>query len=361
MKKHILLTLVLASLLSCIKTIDFDDEGFANMVVVNSIIWPDSAFSATLLKSSSILEDRHVSELAAGTVDLYENGTLISHLGPASGLIRDPGIKPKAGNTYRIVVTANGQQVEAETTIPLQADVVSVDTTNYKGNGLNHIYFKIKIKDAEGDDYYRLVIVHENLVKYPAQNENDTTRYFLHTYHEAMATDDPVFKSVYNNFGDEFIDNGPENDSYIFPDTYFQGKEHTLQFYTSGLYANPANPNLGGGYGGVYEGGYGGLENNPNDSIYKNGPQQIYDRSTIYIQHLSKDLYNYLKYIKLYFHYHDNPFSEPVPVYSNVKNGTGIFAGFNDDTRFTFEKIYIPFSMDTITVEKDNYSNYYGY
>lgn len=341
MNRSIYFALMLVTLLSCTKTIDFDDEEQAHLVVVNSMFSPNQMFSVLLNQSTSILINGHINPKIEGTMDLYEDGTLIRQFPSQLGGFLYSDVEPKAGKTYRIVVSAIGQQVEAETIIPLQADVISVDTTEYKGNGLNHIYFNVKMKDAEGDDYYRLVIVHENLVKFPAQNENDTTRYFLYTNQEAIGTEDPVFKSVYNNFGDEIIDYGPENDYYIFPDTYFQGKEYTLQFYISSHYRDPANP--GGGYGGGY--------NNPNDSNYENRPQQIYDRSTIHIQHLSKDLYNYMKYIKLYDQYHDNPFSEPVAVYSNVKNGAGIFAGFNDDAKFIYEDTYIPYSMDTIKVD----------
>ncbi|MGE5395011.1 MAG: DUF4249 family protein, partial [Candidatus Saccharibacteria bacterium] len=85
----------------------------------------------------------------------------------------------------------------------------------------------------------------------------------------------------------------------------------------------------------------------------------IYNRFTLHVQRISKDLYNYLKYLELYDYYHENPIAEPVPVYSNVKNGAGIFAGFNDDAKYTFEKIYIPFSKDTIKI--DNTSNGGGY
>lgn len=350
MKRFIFLLLMLVTLFSCTKTIDFEDEELAHLAVVNSIIWPDQSFSVMLNQSTSILTNEQTNRTLEGTMDLFEDGTLIRQLTSQSGVFSADDIYPRAGKNYRMVISTNGQQVEAETTIPPKADIVSVDTTNYNGNGLNHIYFKIKINDAEGDDYYRLVLVNENLVMFPAQNENDTTRYLHYTNQGAIGTDDPVFKSVYNNFGDEIIDYGPENDYFIFPDTYFQGKEYTLQFYISGHYINPFNPNPGSEYGGGY--------NNPNDSINKNGPQQIYGRSTIHVQHLSKDFYNYLKYLKLYHQYHDNPFSEPVAVYSNVKNGAGIFAGFNDDVKLKFENTSQPYSMDTIMVQE---SNQFGY
>ena len=349
MKQIIYFSLMLVTFLSCTKTIDFDDQELAHLVVVNSMIGTDRTFSLALTQSTSILTDGQNYRYMEGTMDLYEDGTLLRQFPSQSGGFSAPDIQPKAGKNYRIVVTADGKQVEAETTIPLQTEVISMDTmstkTEYNSKIIN---FKLKIKDPEGENYYRLVIVHEMLTMYPKEMGNDTIRYLQNTSYDRVVTDDPVFKSVYNNFGDEIIDYGPENDYYIFPDSYFQGKEYTLQFQ-SYQYMNPANPNTGGGYG------------NPNNPDPATGPQRIFDRMTIHIQHLSKDIYTYMKYLKLYDNYHDNPFSEPVAVYSNINNGAGIFAGFNDEAKFIYEDTYIPYSMDTIKIEYNQYGYSYGY
>ena len=348
MKRIVFFTLMLATLLSCTKTIDFDNEELAHLVVVNSMIGTDHTFSALLTQSTSILTDGQTNPPLEGTMDLYEDGTLLRQFPSQRGGFSAFDIQPEAGKNYRMVISANGQQVEAETNIPLQTEVVSIDTmsTKTKFNSIITNY-KLKIKDAVGEDYYRLFIVHEMLTMIP--KENDTIRYLPYINYDRVQSEDPVFKSVYNNFGDELIDFGPENDYAIFPDTYFQGKEYTLQFTTYSYYRNPANPNFGGG-------GYG----NPNNPDPASGPQKIFDRTTIHIQHLSKDLYTYLKYLELYTYYSSNPFSEPVAVYSNVKNGVGIFAGFNDEAKFIYEDTYIPYSMDTIKVEEvQGYS--YGY
>lgn len=336
MKRIIFFSLMLVTILSCNKTIDFDDQELAHLVVVNSMIGTDKTFSALLTQSTSILTDGQPNPPLEGTMDLYEDGTLIRQFPSQRGGFSASDIQPKAGKNYRMVISSNGRQVETETTIPTRTDVVSIDTMSTI-NEFNSkiITYKLKIKDAAGEDFYRLVIDQDALVKFPAEKgNNDTTRYYLYKIQNQILSDDPVFKSVYNNFGDEIIDYGPENDYSIFPDTYFQGKEYTLQFKTFFYHRNPANPNPA------------------------SGPQTIFDRTTIHIQHLSKDLYTYVKYFKLYQNYHSNPFSEPVAVYSNVKNGAGIFAGFNDETKIIYEDTYIPYSMDTIKVEKDPYSGY---
>jgi len=346
MKRYPIIILLLATIFSCTKTLDFDEANNESQFVLNSIIWPDSVFAASISKSTSILMDKQVGQITGGTLDLYEDGTLLTQITSPTGQFYASGIKPKAGKSYRIVVNSNGKQLEAETTIPDQAEILSIDTSSVKDEyGYKRINYKVKIKDPIGDDYYRIVVMNETLSKmtFIDSEKKKTTAYYLQNMQYSILSDDPVFNSVYNNMGEDIIDMGPENDYNIFPDDYFKGKEYSVQFQISPY---------GYGYYNPYSSGSVYNPNSPNNTIF--------ERNTIHIQKLSKDLYNYLKYLKLYNHYHDNPFSEPVPVYSNVKNGTGIFAGFNDNTVSHFEKVYIPFSMDTIKVE-EQYGGYnYG-
>ncbi|MGE5393642.1 MAG: DUF4249 family protein, partial [Candidatus Saccharibacteria bacterium] len=286
MKKYIILSLVLVSLLSCIKTIDFNDEEYANQIIVNSIIWPDSAFQASLSKSTSILENDYgpVNQIHDGTMDVFENDQLLAHLSSSTGKFRAAEIKPKAGNTYRVVATSQGKQISAETTIPLKTEVVSLDTSVVKNGGAqNTMYFNLKIKDTPGEDYYRIVLEYEYLTLY-RYNQTRTYRLFKNIQWGKLS-EDPVFKSVYSNSGEEILDMAPENRYNIFPDDIFNGKERSMQvkatFYS---YANdPSNPQL-----------------------YSN-QLTIYNRFTLHVQRISKDLYNYLKYLELYDYYHENP------------------------------------------------------
>lgn len=340
MKKYILFILMIVSILACTKTLDFDDEGLANKLVFNGIIQTGDSFKANLSRSSSILSETGfgIPPMSAnGTIQLYENGTLLSTVS-SLGQFSFADIKPKAGASYRIVVNTENEMIEAQTTIPNKVEVISVDTTSVKSNNLIFTFINLRIKDPEGDDYYRIVSMRET-ISYIQDNKG--VRKYHRAYNQFLiASDDPVFKSVYNNFGDEIID-GPDNEYSIFPDDYFNGKEVSVKFRTNpSYYGDPSNPGMHG-YG------------------YGYGTTQIYERNEIHVQKLSKDLYNYLKYLKLYNFYHDNPFAEPVPIYSNVKNGIGIFAGYNDETKLQYEKKLIPFSMDTIKIEEGGYS--YGY
>ena len=338
MKKILYLSALILTLVSCNKTLDFDDDGYANQIVVNSTISNNSYFVSYISKSRSILTRNQSATPVEGSMELFEDGKLIRQFPTQLGAFSATDITTKAGKTYRMVITAEGKKLEAETMIPNKVELLSVDTASVKeNNNLRNIIINLRIKDPEGDDYYRIIYMRET-ISYVQDNEG-VRKYYKSYNQSGIVSDDPVFKSVYNNFGDEVID-GPGNEYSIFPDDYFNGKEFSVKFRTNPEYNNFYYP----GYGGSY--GYG-------------ASKLIYERNEIQIQKLSKDLYNYLKYLKLYNFYHDNPFAEPVPVYSNVKNGIGIFAGFNNEVKLEYEKKLIPFSMDTIKIEEGGYS--YGY
>ena len=343
MKKYILFILMVVSILACTKTLDFDDEGLANKLVFNGIIQTGDSFTSNLSRSSSILSETGfgIPPMSAyGTIQLYENGTLLSTASSPFGQFSLTDIKPKAGASYRVVVNSENETIEAQTTIPEKANVLSVDTTSVKSNNnLRSTILNLRIKDPEGEDYYRIIYMRET-ISY-LQDNKGVRKYYRNYSQYGIGSDDPVFKSVYNNFGDEIID-GPDNEYSIFPDTYFNGKEYSMKL----SYYENLSSYSGYGYG--------------NSSVVY-GTKQIYERNEIHVQKLSKNLYNYLKYLKLYNFYHDNPFAEPVPIYSNVKNGIGIFAGFNDEVKLQYEKKLIPFSMDTIKIEENGYNNGGGY
>ncbi len=339
MKKYIFLSLLSLAAWACTKTIEFDDKGVGNLIVLNSIIYPDSCISGRISQSTSILKDNRFGSFIDSRVELYENGNKVGQMDPLFGYFRFADIKPQTGKNYRIVVTSGGKQVEAETTIPEKAEIVSVDTVSARNEWGMFVDCKMKIKDATDEDFYRLVFSDESLMMSYNKNDSVKRRYYINKSQYSVNSDDPVFKSLYSNFGGDVIDMGPGNQFAIFPDDYFQGKEYSIQVPTVSFnpnnYYNPANPSL----------------------IYYT--KQIYYRRAIHIQKLSKGYYNYMKYLQLYNFYRDNPISEPVPVYSNVVGGAGIFGSFNDEARFTLEKIYIPFSMDTIKVEPQQQNGYY--
>jgi len=66
---------------------------------------------------------------------------------------------------------------------------------------------------------------------------------------------------------------------------------------------------------------------------YKDFNDNIEDRSVYYIRFytVSKEFYQYYISLSKHLNAQDEFFMEPVQVYSNIKNGFGIFAGYSID------------------------------
>ncbi len=333
MKRYLIPIIAISTILfvSCTKVIDFEEADTEQQIVVNGILSPDSTFVVMLTKSRSILEEAKYQVVADAQVILFEDGTEIGQAYEDRGYYVIPTFTPQSGKSYRLNIKANGKELNAETAVPVPVEVTKTDTTTIENEwGGKTMELKVTFQDSPENDYYRIIVFREQLLS--ARNEHGATVYYRFRQPDYINLDDPVFKSLYSNFEYGDVETGPDNDYAIFSDELINGKEYTLRFE-----ANFSSSN--GNYG------------------------MIYEKYIVHFQKLSGDLFNHLKYVNLYDYYHDDPFSEPVPVYSNIKNGAGIFAGFNDDQKLVFEEIHQPYSMDTIQVEEGyGYGGYYyGY
>lgn len=330
MKKYLIPIITLSTIffVSCTKVINFEEADTEQQIVVNGIISPDSTFVVMLTKSRSILEEAIYNAVADAQVILFEDGTEIGQAYREGGYYVIPTFTPQSGKSYQLNIKAEGKELSAETTVPVPVEITKTDTTTIENQwGGKTMELRITFRDSPGNDYYRIITFREQLLS--AKNEHGATTYYRSRQPGYTNLDDPVFKSLYSSFGGGELESGPDNDYAIFSDELINGKEYTLRF-----------------------------EANFTTSQYSSGV--IYEKYEVYFQKLSDNLFKHLKYINLYDYYHDDPFSEPVPVYSNIKNGAGIFAGFNDGQKLVFEKVHQPYSMDTIKVE-EGYGGGYGH
>ncbi len=218
-------------------------------------------------------------------VKLYENNILVDSFSfDINGGYRCPFINYKPGSKYKITASAPSfASVETEDECPGNMDIVKSEfTKNAKtilvpdyGN-VAQLYdeFKITFKNSiDKKDYYKIEV---------STNNNQWWTYIL--------------------TNDIDIDKGENQDilssgitvlygAFTMTDINFNGKEKTLTFYAPSSATNQI------------------------DSLWN-----------ISISHLSENFYKFEKTRQLYNQNEGNPFAEPVQVFSNVKNGVGIFA-----------------------------------
>ena len=312
-------------LAACEKEIEFDGEMVEPMIVVNSLITPDSVISVHLSKSKFFLSNKGGFDVVDNAeVSIYINRDFKEHLTFIEKGLYKGTIKPMVGDTIRIVAKVAGME-EVESTIMMQspAIILRVDTTNiikYKNeeyvNGELTAYtinadceVKLRIKDnSEEQNYYRLSVKKRQQTTFdgvPSVYEYDM--YF------ALEGVDTQTGSIFNLFSDD----GDTKYQHLITDELFNGKEFIFRFKVEGLYYRERVPGVS----------------------YEENPRFSREESFIInLQTISRGMYLYLKSKESADNVFGNIFAEPVQIYNNITNGIGIFGAYtNNQVPFKFE------------------------
>lgn len=264
---------------SCEKYLDFEGEYKTPKIVINSKITPDSTFKVHISRSLNIVDNGQLSAISNATVtllDAYDNAieTLVYD---ADGFYLGAN-SPAANQTYKIRVSApDYTDVSANTFIPNIVTILSVDTSSYVNtDGDTLMKLKIVFSDNGANaDYYQIRL---------GYGLNFSGQFY---YNPVTLTSNDVSLGLEQN---EFVDFAS------FTDELFNGSTKTLEI-----------------------------------SCYNYS--SYYDFLQINIITASKDIYLYDKTLATFSNTNGSFFAEPVQVYTNVKNGFGIFGGYQT-TRF---------------------------
>lgn len=319
--KYVFLGLcILITILSCTKEISIDIPKRKPQLVIESTLVPYSSNSKSLgvkvTSTRSIFNSSTVEPITDAIVLLYKNGVFMDTLvydssnyakfypcgfGPMQG--------PLAGEVYRIKVSSEGfNSVEAETVIPEKVSIEDVSINRigfFDDSGLVYSNLKIIFTDPpEKENYYEIVVT-------TIGNEYKTENYHSLTSHEPFIVSEPHYPDVTRIdlknpirllFNDKtFSDQRIELDCYYFANQIIGG-EHIL---TSVILA-------------------------------------------VQLRNVSKEYYLFQTTL-LHSCYNSEAdilygLGEPLNVISNITNGHGIFAGFNNDIHYI--------SLDTLTVRR---------
>jgi hypothetical protein len=214
-----------------------------------------------------------------------------------NGYYRHEGFFPQKGNEYKITASYDGYNtVEAKTGIPDEVPIISFDTssviTYYEYGSDMEIHANIKYKDPpDVKNFY--------LLDCRVRNKSPEGEYFW--YDNGLWIPETSQMLFDNDYGD-----------ILWSDEYSDGKEVTLDVGFMNLYIDGRN---------ITE-----LDTSHFVFCFKS---------------ITQEYYTYLKSLNIYYETggSDNPFIEPVVIYSNVNEGYGILGGYNQDTA-TFDFIY---------------------
>lgn len=286
----------LASFYACEKEIDISIPDRERKIVINSLFTANEPLSVNLTKSLSILDRADIVYLNDATVDLYTNNQFMEHLifqsdGNYSGnILLQPAID------YKIVVNRNGNIATANNSIPNPVNIISIDTGSIRLFDYDYLQCLIEFEDpAEEVNYYML-----------SANEKHTDIYEYYDYDlDSLFVDTMEFSSSFFESDDIIIENWiyiNENSYALFTDNLIDGKSYSI------------NIRFERGSNGYYDSGV--------------------DSSKIVFSlfSVSEAYFRYFKTFALHRESYENPFAEPVQVFTNIENGLGVFAGFSSDS-----------------------------
>lgn len=285
-RNTLILLIAAACFLGCDTVVKLDVPRDHSQLVVNSFFHPDSTFGITLSKSQFVLNSGDFKKVSGATATLMDGeGNALATLQEQEPGIYISNVKPQPGKTYEINVSKSGfKTVTAQNHVPADSALMTKYEVERNANSFRSVRLSIWIDDSQNKDYYQLYGKHK-ITLYG--EEIDTTTYEQELF---FSSDDPVFGKEISGKRRLFFD-----------DTLFDGRTYKMNLNT-----NVGSPQC-----------------SPMSDVCDQKTEV-----TLFIRKVSEAYFKYTEARSLQDDVSENPFAEPVPVYDNIENGLGIFAGF---------------------------------
>ena len=332
MKRYLPYLFVLGLLVvSCVRDVEIDLEDLPDRIVLNASVCPGKEVRAHLSKTWFIMDSIPDFDLPDANVRVYINDKFQGFMrnddirGDSISLPGQyvlPGCFVKQGDRLRIEADTDGYEpVSGETRIPGRARIYKVDTLSYRSSAYyaEHLRFSVKI-GVETDYYYRLIV--EQILDFRKGDSTRTVTSFRSLdgyswYYSGFSVDyeDPVFQS----FGGSPITNQMDGRYCM---GVFTGKDMTN---TDAIKVSVS----------------------PVEYSYESDTLSRVVHYDVRLLSISEDYYRYMKIMRGYsITIGDANFGaliEPADTYSNVENGFGIVAGYQEDkSRITMRRDTVP-------------------
>lgn len=305
----VVLAVVVLVSTGCESTVDVEVPDHRPQLVVNSLFangerWAvevsrtTGAFQGDTLSSPRFtLDDATVTVTASGGpqrtlsyTDTLTRAELVGFRASLPGAYTTLESAPEPGRPYTVRVQADGYEpVEATSRIPVPVPVTVTSTARRIPTDIPIVAQKrtitLRIQDPPGEDNYYWVRI--------AQFRRSSSREVLFTTQDW---------SIINDAPTDLDDTGEVVLARAyFQDALFDGRAHEIDLNVEESIGTP--PGSGAG------------EDDP------------YPYFVVEVGVLSADLYEYLVSARILDETNDNPFAEPVDLYSNVEPGYGLVAG----------------------------------
>lgn len=303
--KYLILFLII-SLYSCEKPIQFNLAG-TNMIVVNSLISSSDTIEVRLSKSIDISEKDTIIFLNDAKVRLYCDSIYIEDLSCKGDGIFKSGFIPVTGKEYSVIVASdNYGYVSSSTVIPSKPLLISAKADISQYNEFNQ-RVKITLKDDPSAKNFYLLSMQGYITEYDYTKIDSVTKNYViigDRFTDLLFINhDNIITGKENSTANETLEAilgtsevGNDVINWIaFSDQAINGTEHTIETHLVDM----------------------------NIIISKEKP------IVVLLKSINEDYYKYLNSRYLADKSGNNPFTEPLKVYNNIKGGVGIFAAYN--------------------------------
>ncbi|RYD59398.1 MAG: DUF4249 domain-containing protein [Sphingobacteriales bacterium] len=301
-RSYMPLVAAVALLSSCEKTIKVNTPPHTSALVINSSTMTGETISVAVGRSAGVTSYKTSADLNinSATVVLSEDGVPVQALtyDPVSSMYNS-ALVAKPGKTYSIKASFAGYtDAEATTLAPGTVKIEEMRVTPNARATSNERQDELSITFTDpsaAGDYY-MVTIHSLPPQGPDSNN------MQYSYSECVYSPDPSIESISSDEIDQNTCHSSEG--LFFRDELFNGKRKELKLY-------------------VREGFSRAFSVIDNDTL----------RPTITLYHMSEAYFRYMKTAQASRQNEGNPFAEPVSVYSNIKNGYGIFSVVSSDEK----------------------------
>jgi len=288
--------LCLFTMTSCVQELPVHMPETPHLVVVTGLINPKNLISLNIANLKAFSDTLSAIPPKILEISIKEDGVLVDHPTGQGPQIYS-STYPKEGSTYELTVSIDAATVIASTAIPAKvllskADYRYSDVTSQNFDRLTEA--TIVWNDPAGmDNYYELQILDRNMK--------------VLSFFQFDQIDDPVIQQESN------LDYAPS--SFVFSDKQFDGKSCTLSLrFADG--GSPTRPDT------AYV-------------ILRSVSKEYYHfkkswHKHIFLQRTSIGWDGDLNFTNIYSLLFEG---DPVPLFTNVKQGLGIFAGYTEDIR----------------------------
>lgn len=301
---HKIPALLLAVLLlsGCTKFLDFEGDDAPPRLVVNGVMYPDSAFQVELSNSLGFVDIGQIRPLTNGRVAVHEpGGALIDSLvHQGDGIYRSDAMAQQ-GVRYEVRAIAGAfAEVHATDIVPVAVPIVSWDTLQTSASDgfsdIENLNFTFTINDPGAESNYYVIEAFQKQ-RYFLSEIYDPVNGFIG--YDTIFYDDPYLSRLYINSSDQVIMS--ENDLFVgevavygnelfFGDALFNGS--TREFSVNVEYFNPSGTVV------------------------------------MRLSSCSPDFFRYRRTLQRYDWVEGDPFAEPVQVFTNMEGGgLGIWGG----------------------------------